>query len=275
MDNLNMVLLSGGYHHCTSGWNAEPYGKDSCYKLYLPVEGSARICVNETWHDLKAGNIYFINGFMLDKNRCDDFMDVFWLHFVPESQLVSMHLNKLEPVYCWDNDYAAKHSADFRQVPELFENPHQSENRPLEATEFSKLCNINALILKLVSHMTAEQDKDLHAIPYDLYYKLKAAVDFIDNYYYKNLSLEEMAQKVFLNPSYFLRLFKKCFKMTPNAYLTTKRLNEACRLLARTSVSIREIAESTGFCNQFYFSKVFKGYFHKTPLEYRYKRLSP
>lgn len=113
--------------------------------------------------------------------------------------------------------------------------------------------------MKLVSHMTAEQHTDLYGIPYDLYYKLKAAVDFIDGNYNKNLSLEEMAQKVFLNPSYFLCLFKKCFKMTPNVYLSTKRLNEACRLLARTNMSIREIAESTGFCNQFYFPRCLKG----------------
>lgn len=275
MDNLNLVLLSGGYHHCTSAWNAEPYGKDSCYKLYFPVKGSARICVNETWYDLLAGNIYFINGYVLDKNRCDGFMDVYWLHFVPESQLVAMHLNKLKPVYCWEKGYAEKHRMDFQQIPELFENPHESENQLLKLAEFSKLCNSNALILKLVSHMTAEQHTDLYGIPYDLYSKLKAAVDFIDGNYNKNLRLEEMAQKVFLNPSYFLRLFKKCFKMTPNVYLSTKRLNEACRLLARTNMSIREIAESTGFCNQFYFSKVFKGYFRKTPLEYRHKRLSP
>ena len=275
MDNLNLVLLSGGYYHCTSGWNAAPYGTDSCYKLYFPVEGNAQICVNGTWHELQSGNAYFINGFMLDKNRCNEYMNVYWLHFVPESQLVNMHLSKLSPVYCWESDYTAKIHTDFKQIPELFENPYQKENQPLKLADFSKICNINALILKLISQMTEQQQVDLYGIPYDLYYKLKPAVDFIDSNYNTNLKLEQMAQNVFLNPSYFLRLFKKCFKMTPNEYIAMKRLNEACRLLTRTNISIREIAENAGYCNQFYFSKVFKKYFHKTPMEYRYKRLSP
>lgn len=275
MDNLNLVLLSGGYHHCTSGWNAKPYGKDSCYKLYFPVEGNAQICVNETWYDLLAGNVYFINGFKLDKNRCAEYMNVYWVHFIPESQLLNMYLNKLNPVYSWGNNYAEKSCADFKQIPELFENPYQKENQPSKLASFSKICNINALILKLVSDMIEKQQVELSDLSYDLYYKLEAAVDFIDGNYNKGLKLEQIAQKVYLNPSYFLRLFKKCFKMTPNEYITMKKLNEACRLLTRTNMPIREIADNTGFCNQFYFSKVFRSFYHKTPLEYRSKRLSP
>lgn len=275
MDNLNLVLLSGGYNNCTSDWNSEPYGKESFYKLYFPVEGNAEICVNGTWYDLLAGNVYFINGFLLDKYRCVDYMNVYWLHFIPDSQLLSMHLNKLKPVYCWENDYAAKYRTDFKQIPELFENTYERENPSLKLADFSKICNINALILKFISHMTEKQQVNLWGTPYDLYSKLEAAVDFIDGNYNKPLKLEQIAQKVFLNSSYFLRLFKKCFKMTPMEYVATKRLNEACRLLSRTNMSIREISETTGYCNQFYFSKVFRSYFHKTPLEYRFKRLSP
>lgn len=275
MDNLNLVLLSGGYYRCTSEWNTEPYGKDSCYKLYFPIEGNAQICVKGKWHDLLAGNMYFINGFMLDKNHCDEYMNVYWLHFVPESQLLNMYFNNLKPVFCWESDYANTNSGDFKRIPELFENPYQKENKPLKMNNLSKICNINSLILKLISDMIEKQQADLSGISYDLYYKLEAAVEFIDGNYTKNLKLEHMAQKVFLNPEYFLRLFKKCFKMTPNEYVAMKRLNEACRLLTGTNISIREISENIGYCNQFYFSKVFSRYFHKTPLEYRSKKLSP
>lgn len=275
MDNLNMVLLSGGYYRCTPDWNAEPKGADSCYKLYFPIEGDAEVCIDETWYRLDAGNAYYINGYKLDKHRCNDYMDVYWLHFVPESHLVSMHINKLEPFFCWKGFRPEVSSADFMQIPRLFEDPDKKENRLVNHIDFSSICKVNSLILKFISQMTDSQQVNFYSHEFDLFDKLKAAVDFIDSNFTKGLMLEEMAQKVYLNPSYFLRLFKKCFKMTPNEYITAKRLNEACRLLARTNLTIREISESLGYCNQFYFSKIFSRYFQRTPLQYRNKKQSP
>lgn len=99
MDNLNLVLLSGGYHHCTSAWMRNLTEKTVVTNCIFPLKE------------------------------------------VPESQLVAMHLNKLKPVYCWEKGYAEKHPTDFQQIPELFENPHQSENQLLKLAEFSKICN--------------------------------------------------------------------------------------------------------------------------------------
>lgn len=275
MENLNLVLLSGGYYHCTSAWNAEPFGKEHCYKLYFPVEDSACIFSDGQWHPLHAGNAYFINGFMLDKYRCDEYMKVYWLHFIPESQFLSIYLNNLKPVYCWSKEELSTVHIDYKRIPSLFDNPYSSDNRLLEISSLSLTCYINSMVLHLLSDMSEKQESDLLNVSYDLYFKLEAAIEYIKNNYEKNLKLEEMAQKCFLHPIYFQRLFKKCFKITPNNYLTMVRLQEACRILLKTDMPIKDIAQNTGFCNQFYFSKVFKSHFRKTPLEFRNSKLSP
>jgi AraC-type DNA-binding domain-containing proteins len=273
MENLNLVLLSGGYYHCTSLWNAEPFGKENCYKIYFPVDGSSRIFSGGQWYDLKSGNIYFINGFMLDKYNCDDFMDVYWLHFIPESQFLSIYINNLRPVFSWGHDSFP--NMNFKKIPLLFDEPYSKENRLLEVSSLSLNCYINSIVLLLLSDMSEKQNTGSSNISYDLYLKLEPAINFINDNYDKNLKLDDIAQKTFLNPIYFLRQFKKCFSMTPNNYLNMIRLKEACRLLIKTDIPVKEIAEKTGFSNQFYFSKVFKSHYHKTPLEYRNTKLSP
>lgn len=275
MENLNLVLLSGGLFVCTPEWNAEPFGKDSCFKIYFPVEGSAFVMIGGTWHKLHAGHAYFLNGFLLDKYRCEDLMKVYWLHFIPESQYLSMQLNSMQPLYSWSKEEFLPICGDYGKIPLLFDNPYMRDNNLAEMSSFSLTCRIHAMILHLISDMAERQSTWIGKHSHDLYAKLEPAIRFINENYAQNLKLEDIAQKAFLNPIYFLRLFKKCFKITPNHYLNMIRLQEACRLLMKTNLSIREIAVSTGFCNQFYFSKVFKSHFRKTPLEYRYTGFSP
>lgn len=275
MQNLNLVLLSGGCNECTPAWNEDPSGKGNCYKIYFLVEGSSRIYADGEWYQLKEGNAYFINGFSLDKQRCDHYMKVYWLHFIPESQFLSMYFNNLKPVYCWEQGNALLSQVDYKKIPFLFDNQYTGDSNFLEMSSLSQICYINSMVLGLISDMVERQNSDFNTLSYPLYLKLKPALEFINNNFRHNLTLEVISQKTFLNPIYFSRLFKQCFKLTPNRYLNIIRLNEACRLLIQTDLSILEISENIGFCNQFYFSKVFKHHFRKTPLEFRNTKLSP
>ncbi|HEY5584302.1 MAG TPA: AraC family transcriptional regulator [Ruminiclostridium sp.] len=275
MQNLNLILLSGGCNQCTPTWNEDPSGKGNCYKLYFPVEGKSRIFADGEWYELEEGNAYFINGFILEKQRCDDYMKVYWLHFIPESQFLSMYFNNLKPVYCWEQGNALLASIDYKKIPLLFDNQYTKSKELVEMSSLSLNCYINSIALMFISDMVEQQNSDFSSSYYHLYFKLKPALEFINDNYMNDLKLEDISQKIFLNPIYFSRLFKKCFKVTPSRYINMIRMNEACRLLMKTDLSILEISENTGFCNQFYFSKVFKHNFRKTPLEYRITKLSP
>ena len=55
-------------------------------------------------------------------------------------------------------------------------------------------------------------------------------------------------------------------------YVIELRMNRACALLTGTSLSVKEIAESVGYPDQLYFSRIFKNRFEMTPSEYRVKK---
>ena len=52
-------------------------------------------------------------------------------------------------------------------------------------------------------------------------------------------------------------------------YIIDMRVRKACEMLKYSDVSVTEIAESTGFCDIFYFSRMFKKAIGVSPTNYR------
>lgn len=92
---------------------------------------------------------------------------------------------------------------------------------------------------------------------------------FIRKNYYKNLTLEEIAESVYLSPYYISRIFKEEQGLTVMDYLTKVRLEEAKKLLRNPAYQIEEIAEKIGYNDPSYFSKVFRRKEGMTPSQFR------
>ena len=99
--------------------------------------------------------------------------------------------------------------------------------------------------------------------------QLKPALEFIETHYGQNITLDEVASHVHLNPAYFSTLFKQSTGSSFKEYLNMVRIEESKRLLTNTDYSIIDIALAAGFDDQSYFSKVFKKYTGLTPRQYR------
>lgn len=85
----------------------------------------------------------------------------------------------------------------------------------------------------------------------------------------KRIGLEEVADHLHLNSSYFSRLFKKETGETFIEYVTRMKMIRAKELLDQTSHPVGKICEMLGYDNQSYFIKIFKSSVGLTPVEYR------
>lgn len=83
------------------------------------------------------------------------------------------------------------------------------------------------------------------------------------------ISLDEVADHLHLNSSYFSRLFKKETGTTFIEYVTKLKMERAKELLDGTNSTVGEICEQLGYDNQSYFIKTFKLHAGVTPVEYR------
>ncbi len=85
----------------------------------------------------------------------------------------------------------------------------------------------------------------------------------------QDLSIEALAQRVFMSPRHFGRLFKQSFGRTPAVYTEDLRLSEARHRLTDGSATIAHIAESLGYQSDDAFRRAFERRFRLSPATYR------
>ncbi len=83
------------------------------------------------------------------------------------------------------------------------------------------------------------------------------------------IKTEELAEKVFMQTTYFIRRFGNVYGISPQSYLTKMRMNRAMELLSSTDMPIEEIAKAVGIADTSYFSRVFKKHCGTSPGSYR------
>ena len=98
-------------------------------------------------------------------------------------------------------------------------------------------------------------------------YRAKKYIE--DNYWKSDLRLEDVANYVYTNPSYFSTLFNKEMKISFGSFLTKTRMEKAIDLLKNSNMKIYEMAEKVGYQNVSWFTVAFKKYTGKSPGEYR------
>ena len=100
------------------------------------------------------------------------------------------------------------------------------------------------------------------------------AKDYIRHHYTKDISLNDCANRIGICPYYLSRVFKDRTGMNFVEYLSAVRMEAAKSLCEDESLSIREIAEKSGYANITYFYRVFKKAVGLTVGEYRKERLT-
>lgn len=92
---------------------------------------------------------------------------------------------------------------------------------------------------------------------------------YIDENYYKAITVADVADRFYLNKNYLRTLFVRYFELSPKQYLQRTRMQRAAYLLENTQESIRLIAVSVGYADPLLFSRIFKQYYSLSPNEYR------
>lgn len=101
----------------------------------------------------------------------------------------------------------------------------------------------------------------------------KHSVELVKRYikanYNKDISLNSLAEMVYLNTSYLSTIFKAETGCGINKYIKNIRMEKAKEMLLTTNMKISDIGFSVGFRNDSYFVKSFRDHFGKTPEKVR------
>jgi AraC-like DNA-binding protein len=94
-------------------------------------------------------------------------------------------------------------------------------------------------------------------------------IDYIYDNLNTNLSINEIADELELNPTYLSKLFSKETGMSLSAYVKEEKLRAAAYMLEYSSFSIGDISEYFCFSSQSHFTNAFQKQYNITPKRFR------
>lgn len=134
---------------------------------------------------------------------------------------------------------------------------------------------LRAGVLELIGFATERYADELHTLAEGRVYlqrrtdALRRALKFIDENLQRDISLNDVAEGVFLSPNYLSQMLKKQTGLAFVEWLTGRRMDRARDLLAHTPDRVCVIADTVGFRDQAYFTRRFRQRFGTSPSDYR------
>ena len=245
------------------------------------VRGTCRHCIDGTDYDTEAGDLLFVNyGQTHSFQDATDDYEYYNLLYLPD--FFSEELMNTENIYeifriSLFREFARKEPGQPQIVSfrgkEYLETKKLIEDMMEEFTEkktgYCSVLNgysrvlLSKVLRKLeVREPKAEAQKYMNRITAD-------CLAYIDARCLEKITLKEIAEHTFYNPSYFSRIFKEHCGISLSEYIKEKRIKEAARLLANTDLTNDEIMSRVGYTDKKQFYKNFREIYHETPAQYR------
>lgn len=96
---------------------------------------------------------------------------------------------------------------------------------------------------------------------------------FIDSFPEGKIDLETIISQYAVSKRTAVKLFRERYGITPIRYIKEAKLEKSCDLLKSSTLTVSEISEALGFCDQSYFSTEFFKKYGIYPSEYRKKEI--
>lgn len=98
---------------------------------------------------------------------------------------------------------------------------------------------------------------------------LLKACDLLESKLDKQVSWKEVARSLGMGDENFRKKFTSFIGHPPSQYRINRRIDKACQLMIEQKLSNKQVAETLGFCDEFYFSRCFRLVMGKSPRSFR------
>lgn len=267
---------------------------DAHNMIIFILEGSCYIEIDSKKYLVKEGECFFVpkNKIYRRSPVDDEYCNMLYIHFDVSDTLREMTdreayrfieedtVNTKNQLITEDvlypksyEIYLKNHMAGSSKSIELA----KEITRLLSRVSIDNTLNIVLLFCRLLAELSGitkkalydkNTDEELVRIPENL----KKAILYIKENSFEKISIPDLAKYCCVSQSQLARYFKNATGKTPVQYINEYKLNRAKNMLARMpELSVKAIAETLGFDDQQYFSRLFSKAFGESPTEYRYR----
>lgn len=246
------------------------------------IQGINDNMVKPHYHDffelyyLEAGTRYHMAGDNLYCLQPGDFVlfPPYAMHYSYGEQDVAfkrlvLYFNKeiIKPAKILDalgNEARVFKSGEKKDVHHLLRQLLKEQEQEDAYSEDMMLLLLNQLLLLLVRNL----DETRKARPENRS-RMSGVIRYLNENYTEPITLENLAARFYINPSYLCREFKKHIGGTVIQYVNDLRVLHAQRLLQETDKSVTEISKIVGFSNVTHFNRIYKSNTGMSPSETR------
>jgi AraC-like DNA-binding protein len=183
------------------------------------------------------------------------------------------------PVTYYNISFYAQSDHPFYQAvtPGRIKLPATQIAAMLESMKYASLITDNReLITHMIEHVFTENylfrsSDNVKSTPFSE--EIQRAVRYMNKNLHKKISIEELAEQVFLSHSGLIWKFKQELNTSPSYYLHLLRMRKAEHLLLGSPCSIAEISELCGYQNPYYFTNTFHKHSGMSPTAFRKRYL--
>lgn len=230
-------------------------------EIAFMMSGSGRYRIDDNIYDVKEGDLLIFNpgtrhqGLVTDAANAltEFFVGASDIHFknLPEN---SLPLPADEPII--------HTSGDFRQKLFKLCASMEAENTVYWQGRYFMMKTYLMQLILLVVRQQVEPVELKTGCAFESInkkYVVEQIVSYFEDHYAEKISLDQIAENMYLSPFYISRIFKSETGDTPIRHLINIRLERAMELLqAGFPGSIQEVAEQVGYEDAYHFSKLFK-----------------
>ena len=234
-------------------------------KFILVLSGTMILQEDEQTYTLSDGDVVVINPRTLYSYSCSDCVHI----------LCQIDISRLPFIDIADQDIFLINSVEFPSKHKYNELRKllcelvtiQEESHP----ELPTLSTVYALINECSRNFTAKNKSSDHSTEKKYSKHTRSVLNYILDHYKENLTLQSVAETMFLSVPYLSALFKKEVGVTFTAFYNDIRLNCAVDDLLTTDFLIDEIAFNNGFQDSRTFLRLFKKKYNMLPSVFRKK----
>ncbi|WMW77058.1 AraC family transcriptional regulator [Flavobacterium sp. 20NA77.7] len=239
------------------------------YELTYIVKGSGYRIVGNTYEYFKEGDLVLLGSNLphtwTGKSNQQEHSEAIVIQF--SSEMIHSLLAYEESEYMYKMLKDSAMGLNFKSTNEIV----NKMEIVLSSNGFEKIINLIALLndLSKVAYRLISPNSFHTIVSKKNENRINKVCLYIQHNFNSKITLKQVAELIHQTESNFCKFFKKATGITFSDYVNEIRINEACRLLELTEMTISEIVFETGFENQSYFNRVFATKKKQTPSHYR------
>lgn len=277
IDKLQLFTLNVGFARHDGDWNWKNV-QSPFARLYLVIEGTARVQLPTGVHDLVPGYLYFIPPFTVHSYFCDSLFSHYYIHIyerrdggtgIIEEWKYPVSV-KAEP---YDIDLMKRllYINPFLKLPAsnpmVYDN-HSTLINNIEMNLRRPFCDkveSRGIIFILMSRFLRGAQPRTEVSDN----RIGMSLSYIRRHLDSNIELDTLADMACMSKDHFIRIFRHETGCTPKTYIIRRKMESAELLLVTTGAPIKQVAMQVGYDDCSYFNKVFKAFSGLTPVQYR------